>query len=178
MTNHERLKEIVHARRLKDFTYETIKNIADNELTCTTGGKYFATLKFLQQFCNPINVSEEEARNFKAGDPREFVKRNSDIKISWLFSMNLSKSDIDGSIQKTAIPNHIAYRLDMKIKFTELQNLIKNLQEFISKGGLTGAVILDATQTLKDIGYGYDNYIFPLLVNRLQVKGCLLLITN
>jgi hypothetical protein len=93
MTNHEKLRNILVDQQFKIFTYETIKDIADKHLTCP-GGKYYACLKFLQEFCNPTNVSKELASNFKnGGDPRKFNQLNV-VKKDWKFAMTLAEPKV------------------------------------------------------------------------------------
>ena len=102
MTNQEKINEHImkHSDCLEEvFGYYDVYKIADEILDATVAGKYYATLKFLQQYCTPVNVAQSSVSGFRYGDPRQYNELNS-VKNDWEFvvsgsvevGVNLSKS--------------------------------------------------------------------------------------
>ena len=87
MTNQERINKHIlkHTDCLKKvFGYQDVYMIADGVLDATAAGKYYATLKFLQQYCTPVNVVQPSVSGFQSGDPRQYKELHS-VKNDWEF---------------------------------------------------------------------------------------------
>jgi len=102
MTNHEKIKEYINLNPNglgEEFSYSSIKDIANAILGCTTSGKEYASLKFLQTYCTPVNVSKSSASDFLKGDPRSFNEIGK-VKSVWKFAM-ASDVVIDKAVSKS-----------------------------------------------------------------------------
>jgi hypothetical protein len=87
MTNQENINEhtLKHTDCLKKvFGYQDVYRIADDILNATAAGKYYATLKFLQQYCTPVNIPQSNVSGFRSGDPRQYKELNY-VKNDWEF---------------------------------------------------------------------------------------------
>jgi hypothetical protein len=87
MANQEKINE--HIKKHTDclekvFGYQDVYEIADEILNATVAGKYYATLKFLQQYCIPVNVAQSSVSGFRSGDPRQYKELNN-VKNDWEF---------------------------------------------------------------------------------------------
>ncbi len=162
MTNHEKLILPVRSK-YQEFTYQQVKDIADETLTCTDSGKNYATLKFLQKNCYPIGLSDEIASNFinQGGDPRGFNMLNN-VKNDWEFKMKLNVPPIEittkfGSSGKNSIlKNNSAKMLDALVLTNSKIALNKYKHAEITTITLTKQQIHDA---LTKVEKGLDQYL-------------------
>ena len=142
MTNHEKLKVTINAAEYKNFSYKEVKQIANKTLKCTADGKTYATLRFLQEFCFPIDVSEELTSNFRNGDPRKFNLLG-DVKNKWEFAMTtvkeLTKSistDKNSTVKKASPAPSSSTIIESKFSNELVENLVAyliNYKESLSK---------------------------------------------
>lgn len=104
MTNQEKLKEHIlnYPDSLeKEFGYRAVRKIADDVLHASYAGKDYATLKFLQKFCTPVNVPRLDVSGFRDGDPRQYGNLRS-VKSDWNFVVAGSAAidDSESKLQK------------------------------------------------------------------------------
>ena len=87
MTNQEKLNEYIltYPDSLEEvFGYHVAHKIADDILDASDAGKHYATLKFLQKYCTPVNVVQSNVSDFRYGDPRKYSDLKSVIN-DWEF---------------------------------------------------------------------------------------------
>jgi hypothetical protein len=87
MTNQEKLNEYIlkYPDSLEEiFGYHAAHKIADDILEASDAGKHYATLKFLQKYCTPVNVLQLNVSGFRYGDPRKYSDLKSVIN-DWEF---------------------------------------------------------------------------------------------
>jgi len=102
MTNQEKINEhiVKHTDSLGEvFGYQDVYEVADEILNATITGKYYATLKFLQQYCTPINVAESSVSGFRSGDPRQYKELNN-VKNDWEFVLH-GRVEVGFSVTKS-----------------------------------------------------------------------------
>jgi len=86
------------------FNYKDIFKIATDTLDVTYSGETYATLKFLQKFCNPLKVEISKISDFKTGDPRDFYDLES-VKNEWEYKIakEIKIADVKSIIKTMAI---------------------------------------------------------------------------
>ena len=97
MTNQQKIYEffIQNSDSLeKVFQYNAVYKIADEILEASDAGKYYATLKFLQKYCIPINCMPLQLDMFRNGDPRNYIDLNS-VKNIWQFVLKINEESKD-----------------------------------------------------------------------------------
>ena len=106
MNNQDKIKEYI--KKNPDclnsmFGYSDVLKIAKSILDATYTGKIYATLKFLQNYCTPVNVSQLSASDFFSRDPREYSELDS-VRNEWMFVM-AGDAVIDNSVSSSKSTN-------------------------------------------------------------------------
>lgn len=87
MTNQDKLNEYIlkYPDSLEEvFGYHAVHKITDDILDASDAGKHYATLKFLQKYCTPVNVVQLNVSGYRYGDPRKYSGLKSVIN-DWEF---------------------------------------------------------------------------------------------
>ena len=89
MANHDEIYK--HLCEKKDnwatFNYNDITKLTGKILPkISSGGKYYAVIKFLQKYCSVDNQPIEKSSTFFQGDPRQF-KQLDELRENWEFSL-------------------------------------------------------------------------------------------
>lgn len=160
MTNQEKIDAFVkkYPNCVKEvFGYSAVYKIADKILDATNSGKYYATLKFLQKYCTPVNAAELSVSNFRYGDPRKFSEIKRVIK-DWEFVF--SRSVVAGvklSNSRKEIKPEISIKLQMDQPM-ELSKYPNYYQQYSWNG------------KHKLFGYPTDSYPYFHWINSLEKR--------
>ncbi len=87
MTNQEKLNAYIlkYPDSLEEvFGYHAVHKIARDILNASDAGKHYATLKFLQKYCTPVNEEQLNMSGYRSGDPRKYSDLKSVIN-DWEF---------------------------------------------------------------------------------------------
>ena len=112
MANHDILFDYLNDKKdslEEPFTYAETEHLAEELLDVTITGKQYAVLKFLQLYCNPVHVPEEDWNRYISSDPRRYDDLKQ-VKDGWRFELR-TDGKATGSSKKATVGTDITQNL-------------------------------------------------------------------
>jgi hypothetical protein len=107
MNNQDKIREYIKNNPNclnANFGYFDVLKVAKRILDATDTGKNYATLRFLQEYCTPVNISESSFSDFLSGDPRKYSKLGN-VRNEWIFVLS-EKSVISNNVSNLRSSNN------------------------------------------------------------------------